>query len=107
VQVQLLSAIQGGTSRVLPALINNMIAQIAWNGLTAQLSGQVLLPAESAAASRVWVAAIAYDKLGRVVGVKRWEGGALQPGASITFNFMVASLGPAIDRVDFFVEAKP
>jgi len=106
VQVQLLSAIQGDASRDLPALLNNTIAQIGWKGLTAQLSGQISLPSESTTASKVWVAAVAFDKFGTVVGVKRWEGEALQPGASTTFNFIVASLGPAIDRVDFFVEAK-
>jgi hypothetical protein len=86
--------------------LNNTIAQIDWNGLIAQLSGQVTLPAESTAATQVWVAAVAYDKDGRVVGVKRWEGGAIQPGGSITFSFLVSSLGSAIDAVEFMVEAQ-
>ncbi len=105
-QVQLLSAIQAPNSRYLPATLNNTIAQIDWNGLTAQLSGQIFLPAESTAATQAWVAAVVYDKEGRVVGVKRWEGGAIQPGGSISFSFLVASLGSAIDAVDFFVQAK-
>jgi LysM repeat protein len=107
IQVQVLSAIQSSASRYLPATLNNTVAQISWNGLTAQLSGQISLPAESTAATQVWVAAVAYDKDGRVVGVKRWEGGAIQPGGSIPFSFFVSSLGPAIDRVEFVVEAKP
>ena len=109
IQVQLLSAIQlnSNTSRYLPAALNNTIAKINWNGLSAQLSGQIHLPAESTAATQVWVAAVAYDKDGRVVGVKRWEGGAIQPGGSISFSFLVASLGSAIDAVEFVVEAKP
>ena len=108
IQVQLLSAIQlnGNDSRYLPATLNNTITQIDWNGLTAQLSGQIILPAESTAATQVWVAAVAYDKDGRVVGVKRWEGGAIQPGGNVSFSFLVASLGSAIDAVEFFVEAK-
>jgi LysM repeat protein len=106
IQVQVLSAIQSNTSRYLPATLHNTIAQIDWNGLTAQLSGQISLPAESTAANQVWVAAVAYDKDGRIVGVKRWEGGAIQPGGSITFSFLVSSLGPAIDTVEFVVEAK-
>ena len=109
-QVQLLSAIQldSNNTRYLPATLNNTIAQIDWNGLTAQLSGQIHLPAESAAATtaRVWVAAVAYDKDGRVVGIKRWEGGAIQPGGSVSFSFLVSSLGSAIDAVEFFVEAR-
>ncbi len=106
VQVQLLSAIQSNSSRYLPATLNNTIAQIDWNGLTAQLSGQIFLPAESTAATQVWVAAVAYDKDGQVVGVKRWEGGAIQPGGNQQFNFAVYSLGSAIDAVEFFVQAK-
>lgn len=107
IQVQLLSAIQSSNSRYLPATLNNTSAQIDWNGLTAQLSGQIFLPAESPAASKVWVAAVAYDQDGRVVGVKRWEGGAIQPGTSITFNFAVSSIGSAIDAVEFVVEVRP
>ena len=108
IQVQLLSAIQLNSNNVryLPAKLNNTIAQIDWNGLTAQLSGQIFLPAESTAATQVWVAAVAYDKDSHVVGVKRWEGGAIQPGGSITFSFLVSSLGSAIDAVEFFVQAK-
>jgi hypothetical protein len=106
-QVQLLSAIQASSSRYLPATLNNTITQIAWDGKTAQLSGQILLPAESQAATRVWVAAVAYDKDGQVVGVRRWEGGETQPGGSISFSFLVASTGLAIEAVDFVVQANP
>jgi len=106
IQVQLLSAIRSDNSSYLRAKLNNTIAQINWNGLTAQLSGQIVLPAESTAATQVLVAAVAYDKDGRVVGLKRWEGGAIQPGGSISFSFLVSSLGPAIDSVDFIVEAR-
>ncbi len=106
-QVQLLSALQltQSNSRYLPAILNNTLAQI--DGHTARLSGQIHLPAESQAATQVWVAAVAYDREGRVVGVKRWEGGAIQPGTSIPFNFAIASTGSAIDAVQFVVEAKP
>ncbi|MBC7875964.1 MAG: LysM peptidoglycan-binding domain-containing protein [Anaerolineales bacterium] len=109
VQVKLLSAVQlsSNTTRYLPVTLNNTVAQIDWNGLTAQLSGQIFLPAESTAATRVWVAAVAYDKNGRVVGVKRWEGGAIQPGENISFSFAVSSIGGDIDAVEFFVQAKP
>jgi hypothetical protein len=106
VQVQILSAIQSNASRYLPATLNNIVTQIDWNGLTAQVSGQIHLPAESTAAAQVWVAAVAYDKDGRVVGVKRWEGGAIQPGGSIPFSFLVSSLGSAMDAVDFVIQAR-
>ncbi len=107
IQVQVLSANQLplNNTRYLPATIQNAVAQIS--GRTAQISGQILLPAESKAAIQVWVAAVAYDKDGVVVGIKRWEGGALQPGGNLSFNFLVSSLGSAIDAVEFFVEARP
>ncbi|MBI3151520.1 MAG: LysM peptidoglycan-binding domain-containing protein [Chloroflexi bacterium] len=106
-QVQLLSAIQSDNSRYLPATLNNTVAQIDWSGKSAQLSGQILLPAESQAATRVWVAAVAYDRHGQVVGIKRWEGGAIQTGGSIAFSFSVASLGGVIEAVEFVVQANP
>jgi hypothetical protein len=106
IQVQVLSANQlsVNNSRYLPATIQNAVAQI--NGRTAQLSGQIFLPAESSAATQIWVAAVAFDKDGVVVGIKRWEGGALQPGGNIAFSFSGSSLGADIDAVQFFVEAR-
>jgi LysM repeat protein len=106
VQVQLLSAIPSNNPQHLQAALNNTVAQINWGGSTARVSGQVSLPAGSPAATLVWVAAVAYDRDGRVIGVKRWEGGSVQPGGSLQFNFEVPSLGSAIDSVEFFVEAK-
>ncbi len=107
IQVQVLTANQLSINnpRYLPAAIQNAVAQI--NGRTAQLSGQILLPAESQAATQIRVAAIAYDKDGVVVGIKRWEGGTVQPGGSISFSFLVSSLSFEIDAVEFFVEARP
>lgn len=104
-QAQLLSAMPGG-SAYLPASLNNTSAQIDWDGKTAKVSGQVYLPAESNAATQVWVAAVAYDKNGTVVGVRRWEGGALQPGGSLSFDFSVSSVGGDIEAVEFAMEAK-
>lgn len=106
-QVQILSALQSNTNSYLPAILDNTLAQIDWDGHTAQLSGQVYLPPESQAATQTWVAAVAYDKNGTVVGIRRWEGGEIQPGTSITFHFVVSSLGGDIDAVDFFVQARP
>ncbi len=108
-QVQLLSAVNLAPedARYLPATIQNSAAQVDWEGRSTQVSGIVSLPAESKAATSVWVAAVAYDKNGQVVGVKRWEGGAIQPGGTLSFNFAVASLGPTIDAVEFAVEARP
>ncbi|MBI2333334.1 MAG: LysM peptidoglycan-binding domain-containing protein [Chloroflexi bacterium] len=104
-QVQLLSAMPGGSS-YLPVSLDNTSAQIDWDGKSAKVSGHVILPAESNAATQVCVAAVAYDKNGTVVGVRRWEGGALQPGSSLHFDFSVSSVGGEIEAVEFFVQAK-
>jgi murein DD-endopeptidase MepM/ murein hydrolase activator NlpD len=106
-QIQLLSAMQGDGASYLPGTLNNTIAQISWDGKYAQVSGQISLPAESNAATQVWVAAVAYDKNGTVIGVKRWEGGAIQPGALTPFHFSVASVGGVIEAVEFFVQVRP
>lgn len=104
-QIQLLSAMPGG-SAYLPAALDNTIAQIDWGGKIAQVSGQIFLPAESNAANQVWVAAVAYDANGTVVGVRRWEGGALQPGSWLNFDFSVSSVGGEIEAVEFVVQAR-
>jgi LysM repeat protein len=105
-QVQVLSALQSSGNSHLPAVLNNTLAQIDWDGRSAQLSGQVYLPPESQAATQTWIAAVAYDRNGTVVGVRRWEGEGIQPGTGINFNFAVSSLGAEIEAVEFFVQAK-
>jgi hypothetical protein len=56
----------------------------------------------------IWVLAVAYDKNGQLVGFQRWEAGEpLVAGESLPFNFLVSSMGPAIDRVEFLTEARP
>jgi len=108
-QVQILTAIRllANDARYLPATVNNTLVQINADGHYATITGEVRLPAESNAATQTWVAAVAYDESGRVVGVKRWEGGGIQPGGSLSFEMPVASLGGRMTRVEFAVEARP
>lgn len=109
-QVQVVTAIRltPNDARYLPAALQNSQVQVDWSGLSARASGQVLLPAEAKAAASVWVAAVAYDGDGRVVGVKRWESsGGLQPGSTLPFSMLISSVAGNIERVDFAVEARP
>ena len=109
-RVQILTAIRllPGDTRYLPASMKNVAVQVAWSGRSAVVSGEVALPADSKAANQVWVAAVAYDASGRVVGVRRWESGApVQPGTTIFFGMTVSSLGGEIERVELAVEARP
>ena len=108
-QVQILTAIQlqPNDSRYLPATVNNTLVQINEDGHFGEISGEVRLSAEATAANQVWVVAVAYDEDGRVVGVKRWDGGGMQPGTRLMFEMTVSSLGGRMTRVEFAVEARP
>ncbi|HQU35168.1 MAG TPA: FxLYD domain-containing protein [Anaerolineales bacterium] len=109
-QTQVLTAIrlQAGDARYLPATVNNALAQVSAEGHSAQVSGMVLSQSQAATANQVWVAAVAYDDAGRVVGVRRWESvTSLPPGGSLSFNFFVSSVGGRIARVEFVAEARP
>jgi len=107
---QLLTGIylQADDPRYLPATVRNTLAQIDSSGRIAQVSGTVYLPEDAQPANLVWVAAVAYDEFGRVVGVRRWESGAgIVPGASLEFAFEISSVAGEIERVEFVVEARP
>ena len=109
-EVQILTAISllPNDERYLPATINNTIVQVNANGRRARVNGQVLLPGNAKAASQVWVTGTAYDEAGNIAGFRRWESNAgISPGGSLSFEFMVFSLGGRIARVDFAVEARP
>ncbi len=110
VQVQPVSAIEllPGDPRYLDARVQNTQVLVDAPGLSAQASGLVLLAADSKPAKQVWIAAVAYDGTGNVIGVRRWEtSSAIQPGGSLPFSFGIASVAGEIERVDFAVEARP
>jgi hypothetical protein len=109
-QVQVLTAVRllPEDERYLPVTIHNMLVEINAEGHSARVTGQVLLPEQSQAASQVWVVGTAYDDTGRVVGVRRWESKEeLSPGAVLPFEFMLSSIGGKIAQVEFAVEARP
>lgn len=87
-------------SRYLPALLRNVFTEISWDGISAEVSGEVVA---EGVATQVWVLATAYDAIGNVIGARRWESVA----GERKFHILVASLGPAIDQIDLIVEAKP
>lgn len=109
-QVQMLTGIhlEPDDARYLPATLHNTLAQVDSSGRSALVTGTVRLPEGSAPARLVWVAAVAYDHFGRVVGARRWESSAgIAPGGSLPFSFEVSGLGGEIRRVEFVVEARP
>jgi hypothetical protein len=109
-QVQVLTAIRllPNDERYLSATINNTLVEVNADGHSAQVSGSVLSQSQAIPANQVWVAATAYDDRGRVIGVRRWESSTVLPaGGSLSFEFMISSIGGRIARVDFAVEARP
>jgi LysM repeat protein len=109
-RVQFLTAIRllPGDQRYLPALVQNTLVEVSWAGYIADIRGEVLLPGSSPGAATIWVAAVAYDRLGNVVGWRRWEStGGLAPGASMPFEFTVSSVAAEIHHVEFAVQARP
>lgn len=108
--VQLATSIRlaSDDTRYLSAEVRNKLVSVDWNGRSAQLQGQIFLPAESRPAGIVWLAAVAYAADDQIVGFRRWQGPeGLQPGQAEPFAFAVYSLGPAIERVELVVEARP
>jgi len=109
-QVQVLTAIRllPNDARYIPATINNTLVQVDADGHSAQVSGQVLSQSQTSVTNQVWVAGTAYDEAGRVIGVRRWESsGSLSAGGSLSFEFLISSIGGKIARVEFAVEARP
>ena len=109
VRVQVLTATRllPGDTRYLPVVVENTLVSVDASGRTAQVSGLVRLTG-TGTAKTLWVLASAYDAGGDVVGVRRWESpSALEADAPISFDFLVSSVGPGIDRVEFLAEARP
>jgi LysM repeat protein len=109
-RVQILTAIHllPNDERYLPATLQNILIEINWSGRSAEVSGQVSLPDGSKDARLVWVAAVAYDSAGDVMGVRRWESNTvLKSAASLPFKFMISSVARRIDHVEVVVEARP
>lgn len=92
--------------RYLNVEIREFQTSIQPDGLSALTGGQVVLLDGEAEASQVWVALAAFDKNGRIVGVRRWEGnGSLRP--ALAFTSWIYSAGGPIERVLAWVEARP
>lgn len=109
VRVQVLTAIRmlPDDTRYLPVMLVDTLVSVGVSGQTAQVTGRVVLTG-SGPASKLWVLATAYDAIGNVVAVRRWDSpSALTVNEPVSFDFLISSLGPRIERVEFLTEAKP
>jgi hypothetical protein len=96
--------------RYLPITLRQQQIDIQPDGLSAVISGNLVLSAESASsAATVWAAAALYNEMDELIGFRRWESNqALAPGESLPFAMIVFSLGgERIQRVEILLEARP
>lgn len=96
--------------RYLPVSLEQQKVVVSENGLKASVSVQAALDTPDGSARRLWIAAVAYDDEGHVVGVRRWENAADRPlhsGPPQSVAFSIYSAAGAIERVELFAEARP
>ncbi len=109
VRFQLLTAIRllPGDTRYLPVMLDDTLVSMDASGRTARVSGRVILTG-AGTAETLWVLATAFDVAGNVVGLRRWESpSALTTEDPVQFDFLLSSVGPPIERVEFLAEARP
>lgn len=93
--------------RYIPASIEELEIDIQEDGLSARVSGLVVIPQEVEQVDHVWVAAIAFDASERIAGVRRWEGTLSSPvQVEIPFTLFVYSVGDPITMIDVFLEVR-
>ena len=105
--VEILSAlpVDEKSGRYLPIGVEQVKTQISADGLSAVLSGKVTLPNGTNAAKSIWVAAIAYNAAGDVIGLRRWQAATgLKSGQQLDFSFSIYSMSGTIHQVDLIAE---
>jgi LysM repeat protein len=103
--VALLSAfpLPEGDSRYTPVDLQNVEIEIAPDGKSAVVRGEVV----SQGAQTAWIAAWAMDTQGRMVAARRWEApAALASGTGEPFTILLYSLGGQISVVQTLAEAR-
>lgn len=96
--------------RYLPTELRNQKALIAEDGLSAAVSLDVLLAGQQGPAQRIWVAAVAYDDQGQMIGARRWEnpaGQSLTADQPLAVQISLYSMTGKIHRVELMAEARP
>jgi hypothetical protein len=93
--------VPAGDTRYRANHIENLKVDVQPGGHSAQVSGEVRLEDASVSPSQVWVALVAYNEAGRIVGVRRLEFSNV-----LSFSGWVYSQGEAITRVDVVAEVR-
>ncbi len=90
--------------------LSDQKVQIAADGLAAEIDLKVWLDQHVDQARRVWVAAVAYDGQGNIVGVRRWENDHAHPlnkEQALSVKMQIYSVADEIRKVDLLSEARP
>ncbi len=103
------------SGRYLDLVQMDVEVEISADGLSAQVSGALSLAGGAAPsagsggipAQKVYALAVAFDEAGRIVGLRRWDGGALTSGGTLPFDLLVYSAGPRIASVSVLAEGIP
>lgn len=108
--IQLLTAtgVESEGGGPFPLAISDLQISSAPDGMSAVLSGSAGMDGKGWSASQILLAAVAYNDIGEVVGVRRLEVKMeLLPGQSRDFNFKIYSSGGSIARVEVYGEGLP
>jgi LysM repeat protein len=98
----------GSPDRYLSYSLEGAMAEIAADGLSARVTGQVQLAPDQANAGTTWVLAVGYNRSGDVICFRRWEDTAgIEAGQSRPFEFTIYSSVEKIERVEFLSESRP
>jgi LysM repeat protein len=112
--LQLLTSIsvnQNGTPSPLQSAVvavDQTGINISANGLSATVTGQAKFDSIESVTGKIWIAAVAYDSNGEIIGIRRFVSpNAVNPGEGVSFTLNIYSIGKKIDRVDLFGEVNP
>jgi hypothetical protein len=94
--------------RYLAAKIDKQTIAVLSDKLSAEVSGEIGLTKKGDKATQIWVAAVAYDEAGNVIGARRWEGSdTLVYGKTMPFALRIYAQQGKINKIEVFVEARP
>jgi LysM repeat protein len=80
---------------------------ISDRGISATVRGEISIPIEDDRPDTVWLTGVAYTSSEEVAGFRKWEADIpSDPGERTPFEITIFSLGPQIQRVEVYVEAR-
>jgi LysM repeat protein len=112
--LQLLTAMsvnQTGTPSPLQSAavtVDQSVITISTNGLSALVTTQAKFDSTEGVTGRIWIAAVAYDASGKIVGIRRFMStNTVNPGEWAPFTLNLYSIGEKIEKVELFGEVNP